>query len=55
MDMIGLAGVFKYNALSIFQRIHQKIEKHDRLLGPCNVSLNLEYSEKKGESYSIPM
>lgn len=41
MDIIGLAGVVKYNALSIFQRIHHKIEKHDRLLGPCNVSLNL--------------
>lgn len=27
MSLIELAGVFKYNALTIFQRIHQRIEK----------------------------
>lgn len=53
MDMIELAGVFKYNALTVFQRvslplsqIHQRIEKEDAILGSFRLNINLEQNEK---------
>lgn len=57
MDMVELAGVFKYNALTVFQRvnlllsqIHQRIEKEDAILGPLKIGINLE----QGERPSLP-
>lgn len=46
MDIVNLAGIHKYNALTIFQRvflylskIHHRIEEEEKKLGVCQITI----------------